>query len=61
MKIYLVRFSKVHGIPKDESFSEKNLDEIEKEQSNRTAKFFKDKNIKRIYIDKQLQGRKQQR
>jgi len=58
MKIYLVRFAKVYGIPKDESFSEKDLDEVGKEQANRTAKFFAGKDIKKIYLNRTIAGEK---
>lgn len=58
MKIYLVRFAKVYKSTNEESFFNKELDEIGKVQAEKTAKFFKSENISKIYIDKTIAGEK---
>jgi len=58
MRVYLVRFAKLRGMPQDESLSEKELDEVGKVQAERTAKFLANKKIHKIYIDEATAGEK---
>ncbi len=57
MRIYLVRFAKIHRKSKEERPSQKDLEEVGKIQAKRTAMFFKDKNIFKLYIDNTSAGK----